>query len=209
MATIYDCVRSLIPGRVRLRHPALYRISAENAGQIEGLIGFIEGVTGVTVNPRVASLLITWDEEKISGEELLTTIESYAAAFAEQNGESEAVQPGSEAEPVSGGQSDAAAAVCPVRRAVRAAAVTVASAAISAEEAADRAVARVTRFALPKTAKRSPKKAERLLISRLMSGALAVSMVSLFVGGSGLHVVTGMLFLGILSLHMARNRASL
>lgn len=55
MADIRDCVRSLLPGRARLRHPMLHGLEAESCRDVAGMLETIPGVTGVSINPRVGS----------------------------------------------------------------------------------------------------------------------------------------------------------
>ena len=52
MADIRDCVRSLLPGRARLRHPMLHGLEAESCREVAGMLETIPGVTGVSINPR-------------------------------------------------------------------------------------------------------------------------------------------------------------
>ena len=57
-------VRSFVPGRLRLRHPALAELSDDLA---DGLVAWLKtkpGMTEVTLNPRVGSLLLLWDESQ-------------------------------------------------------------------------------------------------------------------------------------------------
>lgn len=82
MADINDCVRSLLPGRARLRHPMMVKMEAETVSQVTGMIMAMPGVTKAEVNPRVGSLLIEWNEEETTGESILGTIEMYAAMYA-------------------------------------------------------------------------------------------------------------------------------
>ena len=81
MADIRDCVRSLLPGRARLRHPMLHGLEVESCREVAGMLETIPGVTGVSINPRVGSLLITWNEAETTAETLLETVEGYAAIF--------------------------------------------------------------------------------------------------------------------------------
>ena len=90
MADIRDCVRSLLPGRARLRHPMLHGLEAESCREVAGMLETIPGVTGVSINPRVGSLLITWNEAETTAETLLETVEGYAAIFFAAGAEDEA-----------------------------------------------------------------------------------------------------------------------
>ena len=61
-------VRSYMPGRIRLRHPALK--SPEAASALNEFLGKMEGVTALEINPKVGSLLLYWDPEKLDIESL-------------------------------------------------------------------------------------------------------------------------------------------
>lgn len=61
-------VRSYVPGRIRLRHPALKSPAAVKA--LQEFLGKMDGITALEVNPRVGSLLLYWDPEKLDIESL-------------------------------------------------------------------------------------------------------------------------------------------
>lgn len=54
-------VRSFVPGRLRLRLPLLRNASDDVVAMIRDVLAAKEGVLDVEVNPRVGSLLLTWD----------------------------------------------------------------------------------------------------------------------------------------------------
>ena len=56
MADIRDCVRSLLPGRARLRHPMLHGLEAESCREVAGMLETIPGVTGVSINPTCSKI---------------------------------------------------------------------------------------------------------------------------------------------------------
>ena len=68
MASITDCITSFIDGRVRLRHFALKDASV--AETVCAVVGGVEGVESVQANPVTGSLLIFYDTEKLSRQEL-------------------------------------------------------------------------------------------------------------------------------------------
>lgn len=68
---IQSAVRSLTRGRARIRHERLRGIDNETRANVESFLLGLEGVTSVCLNPRVGSLLITWDETKTHAESLL------------------------------------------------------------------------------------------------------------------------------------------
>ena len=73
MASITDCITSFIDGRVRLRHFALKDASV--AETVCAVVGGVEGVESVQANPVTGSLLIFYDTEKLSRQQLLELAE--------------------------------------------------------------------------------------------------------------------------------------
>lgn len=69
-------VRSVTHGRARIRHASLKGLSADEAKVIADMVEGFDGITSVSINPRVGSLLVTWDESQTNAEALLQ-----AAAF--------------------------------------------------------------------------------------------------------------------------------
>ena len=199
MADIRDCVRSLLPGRARLRHPMLYRLDAESCKEVCGMLEAIPGVTGATVNPRVGSLLITWNEDETTAEDLLATVEGYAAFFF-GSVEEECAEP-EEGEALPAKSCKAKACGCAAR-----AADLAACAAGKVEEAGVAAFGSAARVLMPATAKRSPRRAARMLQNRTMLGALALSVGALGVKQAGLHLWAGAAFMALLVLHLQQHR---
>ena len=62
-------VRSFIPGRVRVRHPALRKpaVASEASMRLEG----IEGIRSVDVNTDTGSALILYREDVLSQDDLI------------------------------------------------------------------------------------------------------------------------------------------
>ena len=69
MSEIESCITSFVDGRVRLRHPSLKR--AEDAELVRGFLASLPGILRVTVNSRTGSLLLEYDPDQISREDLL------------------------------------------------------------------------------------------------------------------------------------------
>ncbi|MBQ8665044.1 MAG: hypothetical protein IJ474_04595 [Mailhella sp.] len=76
--SVLDCITSFVDGRVRLRHPALK--DAATAELVRSVVGEVAGITSAQVNPVTGSLLIYYDPEMLSREQLLELAEQ-AAAF--------------------------------------------------------------------------------------------------------------------------------
>ena len=76
MSEIESCITSFVDGRVRLRHPSLKR--AEDAEQVRGFLASLPGMLRVTVNSRTGSLLLEYDPDQISREDLLALAGQWA-----------------------------------------------------------------------------------------------------------------------------------
>ena len=76
MSEIESCITSFVDGRVRLRHPSLKR--AEDAEQVRGFLVSLPGMLRVTVNSRTGSLLLEYDPDQISREDLLALAGQWA-----------------------------------------------------------------------------------------------------------------------------------
>ncbi len=76
MSEIESCITSFVDGRVRLRHPSLKR--AEDAEQVRGFLASLPGILRVTVNSRTGSLLLEYDPDQISREDLLALAGQWA-----------------------------------------------------------------------------------------------------------------------------------
>ena len=181
MADIRDCVRSLLPGRARLRHPMLHGLEAESCREVAGMLESIPGVTGVSINPRVGSLLITWNEAETTAETLLETVEGYAAFF---------FAAGAEDEAGAAAPADEKETSCTACRAVERAA-----------EAAGSVLGRVESAGVGAFGA-----AARILQNRTMLGALALSVGALGVRQTGLHLWAGVAFMALLALHLQQHR---
>ena len=192
MADIRDCVRSLLPGRARLRHPMLHGLEAESCREVAGMLETIPGVTGVSINPRVGSLLITWNEAETTAETLLETVEGYAAFF---------FAAGAEDEARAAAPADEKETSCTACRAVERAAEAAGSVLGRIESAGVGTFGAAARTLMPETSRRNP-----ILQNRTMLGALALSIGALGVRQTGLHLWAGVAFMALLALHLQQHR---
>lgn len=76
-------IRSYVPGRLRLRHPGLIGLEGETLEALTSTVKSAPGITGCTVNPKVGSLLLTWDAEKLTKDDLLGYLQFWAAFLPE------------------------------------------------------------------------------------------------------------------------------
>lgn len=63
-------VRSFANGRLRIRHPALVGLSADEYKTIETIVLTVEGITSVQLNPSLGSALLLWDPLRLDAETL-------------------------------------------------------------------------------------------------------------------------------------------
>lgn len=64
-------IRSFVPGRLRLRHPGLKGLDGETVATVVETVTAAEGITGCTINPRVGSLVLTWDAKRLTTDDLM------------------------------------------------------------------------------------------------------------------------------------------
>lgn len=194
--TLLQGVRSFCPGRLRLRLPLLRGASDEFVGMIRDALTAKEGVTGVDVNPRVGSLLLTWDpavltlEPQALAEEAAGMLEMarMMGYFDEKDESCEekccacegACAEGVGSECACGCGAEKKACTCGCQEFVD-----------TAKVALDRAQAGF----------------ERVAQNRLMLGLLAVSIAVLATGrAKGAHTGFGAGFLGLLAVHLLQHR---
>ncbi|MDY4163476.1 MAG: hypothetical protein SOX97_07850 [Sutterella sp.] len=186
MADIFDCVRSLIPGRARLRHPMLHGLDEATCGEVSAFLTALPGVTGVRINPRVGSLLLEWDENETNADALLGLIESYAGMLG-----TDAAEP-----PCT--DSDGDCAVCEYAG----------RAAKAIDTGAVRVFGEAARLLMPAAYAHAAGRAARTLQNRSMLGLLLVSVGALYWRTTQMrtHVWAGGAFLALLGLHLIQHR---
>ena len=218
-------VRSFVPGRLRLRHPALTALSDDLA---EGLVSWLKtkpGMTEVALNPRVGSLLLLWNEEEADWtfEELAEEAAGLFALFApaaEAAYEDAACGCGTcgAEDGASSGESaakldekeDAAKAEAPSCASVKASVETLAKTLEPAAEALKRcgqtALDLVAPIVVPEKKAKAGARTRRVAQNRLMGGALAGSTAALFLRSTGAHWALGCVFFGFLAVHLWQHR---
>lgn len=219
-------VRSFVPGRLRLRHPALAELSDDLA---EGLVSWLKtkpGMKDVTLNRRVGSLLLLWDESEVDWtfEELAEEGAGLFALFA----------PADECEGgVDGGCAESTCVTCEVSQEaatseaetkvsaedtgrcstcdfVKASVETIAGALEPVGETLKRcggkALDLVAPIVVPEKKAKAGARTRRVAQNRLMGGALAGSTAAIFLRAWGAHWVMGSVFFGFLAVHLWQHR---
>lgn len=214
-------VRSFCPGRLRLRLPLLRGASDEFVGMIRDALTAKEGVTGVDVNPRVGSLLLTWDpavltlEPQALAEEAAGMLEMarMMGYFDEKDESCEekccacegACAEGAGSECACGCGAEKKACTCGCQEFVDTAKVALDRAQAGFERVADAPLQALARVIAPDVTKGA--RAKRVAQNRLMLGLLAVSIAVLATGrAKGAHTGFGAGFLGLLAVHLLQHR---
>lgn len=194
---IKSAVRSLTRGRARLRHEKLQGLDAETIANVESFLMGLEGVTGAQINPRVGSLLLTWDPAATSAEALLESAGFFLAFLGDDEANADEA-PASEKKPAE----EKAAAACEVACA----------AASRYAKTVEGAVARTGGAALDLLAplvapdqKKGGRK-RRVTQNRLMLLAYLASIGILAAGGKRLHWMIGTGFTALLGVHLYQHR---
>ena len=215
--TLLQGVRSFCPGRLRLRLPLLRGASDEFVGMIRDALTAKEGVTGVDVNPRVGSLLLTWDpavltlEPQALAEEAAGMLEMarMMGYFDEKDESCEEKCCACESECAEGEEAcrcaDKKACACGCQEFVDTAKVALDRAQAGFERVADAPLQALARVIAPDVTKGA--RAKRVAQNRLMLGLLAVSIAVLATGrAKGAHTGFGAGFLGLLAVHLLQHR---
>lgn len=213
-------VRSFVPGRLRLRHPALTALSDDLA---EGLVAWLKtkaGMTEVTLNPRVGSLLLCWDESEAdwSFEELaeeaaglfalLAPVPEAAGEVKTEGGCAWEVREGCEAAEAVSEEVNAKAceAGASLKAAVDGMAKTLEPAADALKRCGQTALDLVAPIVVPEKKAKAGARTRRVAQNRLMGGALAGSTAALFLRSTGAHWALGCVFFGFLAVHLWQHR---
>ena len=192
-------VRSVTHGRARIRHASLKGLSADEAKVIADMVEGFDGITSVSINPRVGSLLVTWDESQTNAEALLQ-----AAAFflPEDSSAPQTEFSYADAAPEAEAEDESAA---PKKKCLRESAKAAAGTALAAaEDAAGRALLAVSPIIAPDQKKGG--RTKRVTQNRLMLAAYGASLASLFVKSTPLHVGLGVLYTLFLGVHLYQHR---
>ncbi len=198
-------VRSVTHGRARIRHASLKGLSADEAKVIADMVEGFDGITSVTINPRVGSLLVTWDESQTNAEALLQ-----AAAFFLPEDASDAQTEVADEDAASPAEGEAqaapeAGAQAPQKKCLKETARKAAGSALAAaEDAAGRALLAVSPLIAPDQQKGG--RTKRVTQNRLMLAAYGASLASLFVKSTPLHVGLGVLYTLFLGVHLYQHR---
>lgn len=196
-----EFVRSICHGRARIRHASLRGLSPEEVESLTTMIAGFDGITSVKLNPRVGSLLVTWDETKTNAESLLAAAQFFLpdepatkeAAEVFEGAQDQDAQPEAAKTPCCAG---ACLAEHPAK--------LVREAGCLVKSGAHRALDLLAPVVAPDV--KAGGRTRRVTQNRLMAAGYALSLAGLAFRGAKAHLLFGALFTVLLGVHLYQHR---
>ena len=196
-----EFVRSICHGRARIRHASLRGLSPEEVESLTTMIAGFDGITSVKLNPRVGSLLVTWDETKTNAESLLAAAQFFLpdepaaeeAAEVFEGAQDQDAQPEAAKTPCCAG---ACLAEHPAK--------LVREAGSLVKSGAHRALDLPAPVVAPDV--KAGGRTRRVTQNRLMAAGYALSLAGLAFRGAKAHLLFGALFTVLLGVHLYQHR---
>lgn len=196
-----EFVRSICHGRARIRHASLRGLSPEEVESLTTMIAGFDGITSVKLNPRVGSLLVTWDETKTNAESLLAAAQFFLpdepaaeeAAEVFEGAQDQDAQPEAAKTPCCAG---ACLAEYPAK--------LVREAGSLVKSGAHRALDLLAPVVAPDV--KAGGRTRRVTQNRLMAAGYALSLAGLAFRGAKAHLLFGALFTVLLGVHLYQHR---
>lgn len=196
-----EFVRSICHGRARIRHASLRGLSPEEVESLTTMIAGFDGITSVKLNPRVGSLLVTWDETKTNAESLLAATQFFLpdepaaeeAAEVFEGAQDQDTQPEAAKTPCCAG---ACLAEHPAK--------LVREAGSLVKSGAHRALDLLAPVVAPDV--KAGGRTRRVTQNRLMAAGYALSLAGLAFRGAKAHLLFGALFTVLLGVHLYQHR---
>ena len=188
-----EFVRSICHGRARIRHASLRGLSPEEVESLTTMIAGFDGITSVKLNPRVGSLLVTWDETKTNAESLLAAAQFFLPDEPAAEEAAEVFEGAQDQD----AQPEAAKTPCCAAKLVREAGSLVKS-------GAHRALDLLAPVVAPDV--KAGGRTRRVTQNRLMAAGYALSLAGLAFRGAKAHLLFGALFTVLLGVHLYQHR---
>ena len=194
-------MRSSCHGRARIRHASLRGLSPEEVESLTTMIAGFDGITSVKLNPRVGSLLVTWDETKTNAESLLAAAQFFLpdepaadeAAEVIEGAQDQDAQPEAAKTPCCAG---ACLAEHPAKLGREAGSLV--------KSGAHRALDLLAPVVAPDV--KAGGRTRRVTQNRLMAAGYALSLAGLAFRGAKAHLLFGALFTVLLGVHLYQHR---
>lgn len=196
-----EFVRSICHGRARIRHASLRGLSPEEVESLTTMIAGFDGITSVKLNPRVGSLLVTWDETKTNAESLLAAAQFFLpdepaaeeAAEVFEGAQDQEAKPEAAKTPCCAGASLAEHPAKLVREAGS-----------LVKSGAQRTLDLLAPVVAPDV--KAGGRTRRVTQNRLMAAGYALSLAGLAFRGAKAHLLFGALFTVLLGVHLYQHR---
>lgn len=196
-----EFVRSICHGRARIRHASLRGLSPEEVESLTTMIAGFDGITSVKLNPRVGSLLVTWDETKTNAESLLAAAQFFLPdePAAEEAAEVFEGAQGQDAQPEAA-KTPCCAGACLAEHPAK----LVREAGSLVKSGAHRALDLLAPVVAPDV--KAGGRTRRVTQNRLMAAGYALSLAGLAFRGAKAHLLFGALFTVLLGVHLYQHR---
>ena len=192
-----EFVRSICHGRARIRHASLRGLSPEEVESLTTMIAGFDGITSVKLNPRVGSLLVTWDETKTNAESLLAAAQFFLPDEPAAEEAAEVFEGAQDQD----AQPEAAKTPC---CAAEHPAKLVREAGSLVKSGAHRALDLLAPVVAPDV--KAGGRTRRVTQNRLMAAGYALSLAGLAFRGAKAHLLFGALFTVLLGVHLYQHR---
>jgi hypothetical protein len=196
-----EFVRSICHGRARIRHASLRGLSPEEVESLTTMIAGFDGITSVKLNPRVGSLLVTWDETKTNAESLLAAAQFFLPdePAAEEAAEVFEGAQDQDAQPEAA-KTPCCASACLAEHPAK----LVREAGSLVKSGAHRALDLLAPVVAPDV--KAGGRTRRVTQNRLMAAGYALSLAGLAFRGAKAHLLFGALFTVLLGVHLYQHR---
>lgn len=196
-----EFVRSICHGRARIRHASLRGLSPEEVESLTTMIAGFDGITSVKLNPRVGSLLVTWDETKTNAESLLAAAQFFLPDEPAAEEAAEVFEGAQDQD----AQPEAAKTPCCARACLAEhPAKLVREAGSLVKSGAHRALDLLAPVVAPDV--KAGGRTRRVTQNRLMAAGYALSLAGLAFRGAKAHLLFGALFTVLLGVHLYQHR---
>ena len=196
-----EFVRSICHGRARIRHASLRGLSPEEVESLTTMIAGFDGITSVKLNPRVGSLLVTWDETTTNAESLLAAAQFFLPDEPAAEEAAEVFEGAQDQDP----QPEAAKTPCCAGACLAEhPAKLVREAGSLVKSGAHRALDLLAPVVAPDV--KAGGRTRRVTQNRLMAAGYALSLAGLAFRGAKAHLLFGALFTVLLGVHLYQHR---
>lgn len=184
-------VRSYVKGRIRIRHPQLKGLTADEIESLVAAATLVEGVKSLEVNPRVGSLLLYWDDSVVSLETLLQMAQWWLPT----------AMPADASTDESATATPTCACTTSLTKKARSLCVDGVAYATRASQCVTQRLTRWIAFDVTKG-----NRAKRVTQNRVMLATYVAMLAALAFRATKVHVALGIVYTGMLGVHLYQHR---